>query len=248
VAKDAGFYNSVASTTSFQIAQTGFVNTADMQANWIFDTMSINLSDGTVRGPYNAIIPDFDMIVISAANETLGDGTTYPVHIGSLALGPPHFNQTCVDFPPHPNWNGTLLTSWLFGEGLTPSNSYGLRIGSVALGIPGSLNMGGYDQSRVLGPVSSQVYSINQLPIDLLDIGIGVAEGGSPFNFTAQSRLLSTSNASIGVALPVLVEAPDPYIYLPRVLATPLPNSCQSPTKRITIFTSGTPQTPITTS
>jgi hypothetical protein len=167
VAKDAGFYNSVALTTSFQIAQTGFVDTADMQANWTFDNMSIPLSDGTVRGPYSAIIPDFDMIVISAANETLGDGNTYPVQIGSLALGAPHFNQTWLDFPPIPNWNGTLLTSWLYGESLTPSNSYGLHIGSVALGIPGSLNIGGYDQSRALEPVSSQVYSIDQLPIDL---------------------------------------------------------------------------------
>jgi hypothetical protein len=52
------------------------------------------LSDGTVRGPYSAVVPDFDIIVISAVNETLGDSTTYPVQIGSLALGVPHFNQT----------------------------------------------------------------------------------------------------------------------------------------------------------
>jgi hypothetical protein len=64
--------------------------------------------------------------------------------------------------------------------------------------------------------VSSQVYSINQLPIDLLDVGIGVAEGGSPFNFASQSGILSAGNASIEVSLPVLVEAPDPYIYLPQ--------------------------------
>jgi hypothetical protein len=94
VAKDAGFYNSVALTTSFQLAQTRFVNTADMQANWTFDTMSIPLSDGTVKGPYSAVVPDFDMIVISAANETLGDSTKYLVQIGSLALGAPDFNQT----------------------------------------------------------------------------------------------------------------------------------------------------------
>ncbi|KAF4627049.1 hypothetical protein G7Y89_g11108 [Cudoniella acicularis] len=91
-----------------------------------------------------------------------------------------------------------------------------MHIGSAAMGIPGSLNIGGFDQSRAMGPVSSQVYSIDHLPIDLLDIGIGVAEGASPFNFTSQSGLLAKGNSSFGVATPVFVKAPDPYIYLPQ--------------------------------
>ena len=95
-------------------------------------------------------------------------------------------------------------------------HSYGLHIGSIALGIHGSLNIRGYGQSRLLGPVSSQVYSINQVPIDLLDVGIGVAEGEPPFNFTSQSRLLLASNASIGVSQPVRVATPEPYISLPQ--------------------------------
>jgi hypothetical protein len=73
VAKETGFYNSIALTTSFQSSQACFVDTVDMQANWAFDTMSISTTDGTVRGPHDAVVPDFDMIVILAANETFGD-------------------------------------------------------------------------------------------------------------------------------------------------------------------------------
>jgi hypothetical protein len=91
-----------------------------------------------------------------------------------------------------------------------------MHIGSAAMGIPGSLNIGGFDQSRALGPVSSQAYTLDHLPIDLLDIGIGVAEGASPFNFTAQSGLSAEGNSSMGPATSVFVEAPVPYIYLPQ--------------------------------
>jgi hypothetical protein len=228
VAKLAGFYNPSASSTTFEIGQTGDISNASMaatvgalpslygSANWMFDSISIPLSNGISGNGYNALIIDFDLLVISAANEKLPDGTTYPVQIGKLGLGAPNFNQTWNHFPPNPNWNGTLLPSALFEQGLAPSDSYGMHIGSAAMGIPGSLNIGGFDQSRALEPVSSQAYVIDHLPIDLLDIGIGVAEGASPFNFTSQSGLLAEGNSSMGVATSVFVEAPVPYLYLPQ--------------------------------
>ena len=101
-------------------------------------------------------------------------------------------------------------------QGSTQSNSYGMHVGSAKMNIPGSLMIGGFDQSRVLGPVSSQAYAIDHLPIDLLDIGIGVAVGDSPFPKTSYSGLLGEGNSSIGVAVSVFVEAPIPYIYLPQ--------------------------------
>ncbi|KAE8444952.1 hypothetical protein EG329_014079 [Mollisiaceae sp. DMI_Dod_QoI] len=228
IAKQAGFYTADSSNTSFEIGQTGDVNSAPFaatvgaissltgNANWTFDTMSIPMLNGVAGNIYRAIVPDFDLFLITSAHETLPDGTTYPAQIGKLSLGAPNFNQTWLHFPPNPNWNGTLLPSALFEQGLSPSNSFGMHIGSAAKGIPGSLNFGGFDQSRVIGPVSSQVYSIDHLPIDLLDIGIGVAEGTSPFNFTSQAGLLTQGNSSIGLSTSVLVEAPTPYIYLPQ--------------------------------
>lgn len=202
VAKQAGFYTANSSSTTFEIGQTGDVDTAPFaatvgvipsltgNANWTFDTISIPMLNGVAGNAYKAVVQDFDLLLITAAHETLPDGTTYPSQIGKLALGAPEFNQSWLHFPPNPRWNGTLLPSALFKQGLSPSNSYGMHIGSAAKGISGSLTFGGFDQSQVIGPVSSQVYNIDHLPIDLLDIGFGVAEGASPFNFTSQSGLL----------------------------------------------------------
>lgn len=156
------------------------------------------------------------MLVVSEAYETLPDGTTYLMQIGHLSLGAPEFNESWLHFPPNPRWNGTILPSALFEQGNAPPSSYGLHIGSEALGISGSLNIGGFDASRALEPVSSQVYAIDRLPIDLLDIGIGVAEGASPFNFTSKIGLLAEGNSSLGFSTSVLVEPQVPYIYLPQ--------------------------------
>src|SRR3954463_12109241 len=57
---------------------------------------------------------------------------------------------------------------------------------------------------------------MHYFPIDLLDIGIGVAEGLSPFNFTSKKGLLTQGNSSIGVAMQVVVEPTAPYLYLTK--------------------------------
>ncbi|KAH6706295.1 hypothetical protein BKA61DRAFT_697934 [Leptodontidium sp. MPI-SDFR-AT-0119] len=93
-----------------------------------------------------AHFPNFDMLVISEVPETLTDGTTYPAQIRKLGLGAPELNQSWLHFPPSSRWNGTLLSSSMFAQGLTSSVSYGMHIGSPALGIPGSLTIGGYDK------------------------------------------------------------------------------------------------------
>lgn len=227
-AVQAGFYDSTESSTSIEIGQTGninndaFANVAGAlpslfgNANWTFDTMTIPILGGISTNVYQATVLDFDLLVITSAHETLPDGTTYPAQIGKLSLGAPNANQSWRHFPPSPHWNGTLLSSALFEKGVSPSNSYGMHIGSASMGIPGSLNFGGFDQSRAIGPVSSQAYNIDHLPIDLLDIGIGVAEGASPFNFTSRSGLLAEGNSSLAPATTVFVEAPVTYIYLPQ--------------------------------
>lgn len=66
VAKEAGFYNPSTSNTTFEIGQTGKVVNSSLggadaalawltgSANWMFDTMSINLRDGVVGNTYYA--------------------------------------------------------------------------------------------------------------------------------------------------------------------------------------------------
>jgi hypothetical protein len=66
-----------------------------------------------------------------------------------------------------------------------------------------------------LGEVTAQSYALYSLPIDLLEIGMGVAEGGSPFTYSSKSGLLGQGNSTIGTSLPVLIEATIPYLYLP---------------------------------
>ncbi|KFY16972.1 hypothetical protein V492_00981 [Pseudogymnoascus sp. VKM F-4246] len=228
IAQSAGVYDNSSSSTTFEIGQTGtlknetFAHTVGAlptifgSAHWMFDTVAVKAREGASGDSFTASIEDFDMLVVSNGHGTLPDGSTYPLTIGKLALGAPEFNQSWAYFPPDPRWNGTFITSSMFGEGRTPSNSYGMHIGSAAFGIPGSLTIGGYDQSRVLGPVSSQPYSIDHLPIDLIDIGIGVGGGASPFDFSSQAGLLASGNSSIRSSMQVAVDATVPYLYLPQ--------------------------------
>jgi hypothetical protein len=119
------------------------------------------------------------MLVISDGYETLTDGTKYAIEVGNLALGAPEVNQFWYDGSRR--FNSSLVPSYLYLTDQVPSNSFGMHIGSTALEIPPSLYIGGHDQSRVLGEVTMQDYNMHYFPIDLLDIGIGVAEGASPF-------------------------------------------------------------------
>jgi hypothetical protein len=132
-----------------------------------------------------------------------------------LALGATGFNQSWAQND-GPRFNATLLPGAVLLHGNAPSNSFGMHVGSVAKGIPPSLHFGGFDQTRALAPVSAQPYEISHLPIDLLDIGIGVGEGSSPFNFTSQDGLLAKGNSSMGVATTVYIEAPLTWLYLPQ--------------------------------
>jgi hypothetical protein len=178
-----------------------------------------------VEGYLTDTVPSFDMFVVDQAFSILADGTEYPAEVGNLALGAPVANQTFGSF------NGTLITSYLYASGQTPSNSFGLHIGSAQLGIAGSLYLGGYDQLRIVGPVSAQSYTNAILQLDLLDIGIGVAEGGSPFPYTSKSGLLAQDSSSINGFIPVEADPKEPYLYLPvstcQAIAQELPVTFQ---------------------
>ncbi|KAI4151203.1 MAG: hypothetical protein L6R39_002085 [Caloplaca ligustica] len=98
--------------------------------------------------------------------------------------------------------------------------------------IPLSLWFGGYDRSRILGPVSSQPYTRFDFLMDLLDIGIGVDNGASPFEFSERQGILRQGSASMGDSTQVILDPQSPYLYLPQstcdAIASYLPVTYQS--------------------
>jgi hypothetical protein len=99
----------------------------------------------------------------------------------------------------------------MYNHSKIASYSYGLHIGSAALGYPGSLVFGGYNRGRVLGPLTT--FSDPE-KVSLLDIGIGVEDGSSPFAFVAKSGLL-LSNDSQRRPLDINPDPLAPYLALP---------------------------------
>lgn len=162
-------------------------------------------------------IPDVDFLTISQGYQTYPGGKNYPLHVGFLALGAPDINQTFTRGDSEP-LNGTFITSylWKYTDQPIPSYSWGMHIGSAAHQIEGSLMLGGYDKNRVIGDVSAQPYSGGDFPIELLDIGLGVADGGSPWDGPEKSKLLAQGNSSLSSGMTVMASPADPYLYLPE--------------------------------
>ena len=180
-------------------------------ADGILDILTLSgPSTPTTDGALLRTVNNFTLWVLSDLNMTIGNGANYPLQAGRLSLGPPDSQTTSIG-------NGSVIPKALEMQRDIPSNSYGLHYGSANLNQPLSLWLGGYDQQRLVGPVSTQhVDSQFNLPIDLLDIGIGVVTGGSPFSFPSQTGLLATKNASIGSQLPVYMYPGAPYLNLPN--------------------------------
>ncbi|GES65137.1 aspartic protease [Aspergillus terreus] len=161
-----------------------------------------------------SVVPSADLITISQGYQIYPEGNEYPLQVGVLSLGSPEINQTFTTSGVP--INGTFVTSHLYETGTIPSYSYGMHIGSAALNIPGSLYLGGYDRSRVIGEVSSQPVDGGACPIQLVDIDIGVAAGASPWNSSSMTGLLMQGNASMASGVKVNMDPTNPYIYLPH--------------------------------
>jgi hypothetical protein len=117
-----------------------------------------------------------------------------------------------------------MIAAWLYTSNQIPSYSYSMHIGSVDPPISGSLVLGGYDRTRIIGQASSQsvVDAAGILQIVLRDIGLGVAVGGSPIpSFTTTHRgglFLDDDHQNGGMVLPrlVTIDPTKPYMYLPE--------------------------------
>ncbi|KAI9651733.1 MAG: hypothetical protein M1829_002459 [Trizodia sp. TS-e1964] len=165
------------------------------------------------------IVPNVSLALHSSIWATNPDGSKYAIEVGTLALGGQgSVNQTFTGV--NPPINSSLIPGWLSSPSApsnhqTPSNSFGLHIGSVSPRLPGSLYFGGYDQNRICGNISRQLGDL--VTIDLLDVAITVVDGASPWNTSSGFEgLLKSGNASIGSSLPVGINPGAPYLNLPQ--------------------------------
>ena len=203
---------------SYESDSSGFAS------QWTIDATLFSFQNSTpileqLRIPMDTatvIVANFSAKVFPHITMVYPDGD-YPLQVGQLSLGPT-INQTFTQ-EDLPSINASLIPGDLAVQNVIPSSSFGLHIGigAEALKLSLSLCLGGYDASRIVGPVSPQS-TLNQLfIIDLLDIGIGVDAGASPFSFSSQQGLLGYGNSSITSAgTPVFMNPGAPYLYLPN--------------------------------
>ncbi|KAK4145718.1 uncharacterized protein C8A04DRAFT_35533 [Dichotomopilus funicola] len=179
-------------------------------------------------------------------------GAQYPIFTGCLSLGAADRYQTFTGGIGGRSVNATMIPWYLKDQGQTASSSFGLHIGSAGptATMPGSLLYGGYDRNRVLGDVvtfNGDLWS----SVTLLDIGIRVFDGASPFTASSSSSsssssgsssssskitgLLAQGNSSISTSagLSVLIDPCTPYLSLPQstcdAIAEHLPVSYDAP-------------------
>ena len=177
------------------------------EAVFTLDTMTVS----SVSTAYPIPQSVFNSIISTSAK--LPNGSSYAPFLGNLALGSPNPVQTFLGNNGS-NVTGQLLTGYLSAQQQIPSSSFGLHIGSAPLKQVGSLVLGGYDQSRVIGGVAAiDTTGVGGEPIaGMVDATIGVETGGTPFNVTQVPSLFKAGgNLTMNVMLNPLV----PYMFLP---------------------------------
>ncbi|RYP67249.1 hypothetical protein DL771_007338 [Monosporascus sp. 5C6A] len=172
-------------------------------------------------------IPNVSLTLLAENFAEYPDGSWKPLSVGCLGIGAPDtVNQTFTKGS-EPAVNASLIPGYLWSQGTTASNSFGMHIGSVDPPIDGSLYFGGYDQNRVIGDIITETDDYTK-EIALKDITINVLEGASPWNFSSMGGILAQGNDSISsVGIQVSVDGCSPYLSLPRstcdALASHLP-------------------------
>ncbi|KAK0724532.1 aspartic peptidase domain-containing protein [Lasiosphaeris hirsuta] len=200
-------HNGTASEPWYEFGNNGnnTAQLADYYANQtsegvcVFDSVTLlNMRfDGAIYANANASI-----YAMNTTKVTLRDGTTYTPVVGNLALGRP------IEF-----FLGTSILEQMKDDGLIASSSFGLHLGSVPLKQRGSLIFGGYDESRVIGPIAVFKWDdIGDPNIFLIDLNIGVETGRWPFNTTEIPSLWEKTTDEAGIAIAEYYGGKDGYI------------------------------------
>ena len=142
-------------------------------------------------------------------------GRTAPFFAGCLSLGGGAAVNQSFTVDAGPAINASVPPGWMWEQAWTPSNSFGMHVGSVQPDMPGSLWFGGYDRNRVVGDVLGMSGSPRS-GITLWDVGIDVAGDDSPFDYKSKNGLLARGNSSIGGGIKVAIDGCSPYLTLPR--------------------------------
>jgi hypothetical protein len=155
-------------------------------------------------------VNNFSFAAVYDANYDLPDGRQIPLDVGFLSLGAQ--NNQLFD-----SYVGKMISLDLSANAVSESNTWGLHVGSVRHKIPGSLVFGGYDMARVIGDISTSTSQDGNgnMFINLLDISIGVAKGGSPFPFQEKSGLLRNLENNTQT-IKTRPNPTVPYLYLPE--------------------------------
>ncbi|KAJ5679373.1 hypothetical protein N7462_007617 [Penicillium macrosclerotiorum] len=213
-ADEAGVYDFEQSSSDGNVTdpEWAYANTFPMggylETNSFYDT--VGLSNGVS-------VPNVSLSGVFEGSQTYPDGTSYPLEVGYLSMGAPALYEK------EDGDRMMYIPSWLYtsgGSNQTPSYSYTMHLGSAANPqIPGSLLLGGYDEARVLGNVTTQSFQSgsSRFIIGLQDIGLGVASGSSPWaDFDSKSGLLAQSNDSIIPPVSADIDPTKPYFYFPQ--------------------------------
>ncbi|KAH9828878.1 putative peptidase A1 family protein [Teratosphaeria destructans] len=140
-------------------------------------------------------------------------GASYTIDSGFFSL----YGKTDAVSWPDVNgfvWHNNRTLPGAYLQGIIPSNSYGLHVGSVSPNITGSLVLGGYDSSRCLDtPLST-----SEQYVQLTSISLNVSSGDSAYQ-NASSVPINNLLRANGRTISSINVTPDPgvpYMYLPR--------------------------------
>lgn len=174
---------------------------------------SVQLTDRmTFATPDNGItIPNISLSAVYEANIQYPDGDLVPMDMGFLSLGA-HDAQSWDPYV------GNLIPNFLASKQLTPSNSWSLHIGSAALGIPGSLILGGYDATRAIGDIGTYdtTDGFGGMFGQVVDVQLNVgSSSSSPWPFRNKTNLLLNAKNETQT-ITARLNPTVPYLFLPN--------------------------------
>jgi hypothetical protein len=197
----------------------------------VLDTVSLRFKQG--GDPFRA---NTSLNAVNSWVFGLPGGNNFSARVGILGLGPDVGSSR-----PQGGRDQPFILQQLKTAGQIASNSFGMHIGGAALGQPGSLVLGGYEQNRALGQVGVFPIQSGIPSVFLLDVIIGTETGASPFNRSDEgsvyqglggNTIATEITKSLGGRNGSAVMIPNPaapYIYMPL-------GTCEAAARRLPVI------------